>query len=225
MNIMKNKLHWAIAAIMLFGFGLLSGCYPNDDLTNSESDIVKTNYSDTVNFSRINTYYLPDTILPVKDKDDTTTVKENMYTELILSEIEKNMTDYGYTRITELDSANPPDVLMLASSVVTVNYAAGYIPGWGWGGYPGWGWGYPGWGYYPPYYSPGYVYSYSYTMGSVLIDMLDPYHPYVVEGDTVLPVYWDAAFTGLLQGSLIEDRIKTNIDQAFKMSPYLKEGK
>lgn len=213
---MRNKLHWAIAAIMLFGFGLLSGCYPNDDLTNSESDIVKTNYSDTVNFSRINTYYLPDTILPVRDKDDTTTVKKNMYTDLILSEIEKNMTDYGYTRITELDSANPPDVLMLASSVVTINYAAGYIPGWGWG--------YPGWGYYPPYY-PGYIYTYSYTMGTVMIDMLDPYHPYVNEGDTVLPVYWDAAFTGLLQGNLIEDRIKTSIDQAFEMSPYLKDGK
>ena len=65
---MKNKLQWAIAAIMLFGFGLLSGCYPNDDLTNSESDIVKTNYSDTVDFSRISTYYLHDTIYLLRTK-------------------------------------------------------------------------------------------------------------------------------------------------------------
>ncbi len=224
---MRNKFKWAIAALVLVGVGLLSGCYPNDDLTNSESDIVKTSFSDTVDFSRLNSYYLPDTIFPIKDKDDTTTVKKNKYTDLIISQIVNNMADYGYTRITELDSTNPPDVLLIASSVVTVNYQAGYIPGWGWGGYPGWGWGYPGWGwgYYPPYYDPGYIYTYSYTMGTVNIDMLDPYNPYVNEGDTALPVYWDASFTGLLQGSLIEDRIRTNIDQAYKMSPYLKDGK
>lgn len=223
---MKNKLNWAIALVMLFSFGLLTGCYPDDDLTNSESDIIKTTYSDTVDFSRLDTYFLPDTIFPIRDKDDTTTVKKNKYTDLILSEIVKNMTDYGYARITEFDSTNPPDVLLIASSVVTVNYQAGYIPGWGWGGYYGWGWGYPGWGwgYYPPY-NPGYIYTYSYTMGSVNIDMLDPYNPFVKDGDTALPVYWDAAFTGLLQGNLIEDRIKSNINKAFELSPYLKEGK
>jgi len=55
--------------------------------------------------------------------------------------------------------------------------------------------------------------------------MTDPWNPIEVKGDTVMPVYWDATITGLLQGNLIEDLIKTNIDKAFDLSTYLKKGK
>ena len=216
---MKNKLQWAFAVIILFGIGLFSSCYPNDDLTNSESDIVMTNYVDTVHFDRIKSYYLPDTILPIRDKDDTSKVDKNPYTEDIIAGIAKNLNAFGYQRIITPDTNNLPDVVVLASSVssTTTSVWYPYYPGWG---YPGYGW----WGgYYPPYYGGGYVSSY--TMGTLKINMLDPWNPVVVEGDTVMPVYWDATIHGLLQGSEIKSRINKNIDQAFEMSAYLKEGK
>jgi len=223
MIIMKNRLQWAVVALMLFGIGLFSSCYPNDDLTNSDSDIVATNYDDTVQFDRIQTYFLPDTIIPMRDKDDTSEVDKNPYTSTIINSIVKNMDAYGYQRIVNPDTNNLPDVVLLASSVSTTTTSVWYpyYPGWDWWyGYPGYGW----WGgYYPPYYGGGYVSSY--TMGTLKINMMDPWQYNVVEGDTVMPVYWDATIHGLLQGSEIENRIKKNIDKAFEMSAYLKEGK
>ncbi len=223
MVIMKNKLRWAVATLMLLGIGLLSSCYPNDDLTNSESDIVMTSYSDTVHFDLIHTYFLPDTIIPMRDKDDTSKVEENPYKTTIINQIVKNMDEYGYQRIENPDSSNLPDVILIASAVSTTNTSVWYpyYPGWDWWyGYPGYGW----WGgYYPPYYGGGYITSY--TTGTLKINMMNPWKYDVVEGDTIMPVYWDATIHGLLQGSQIDNRIKTNIDQAFKLSPYLKEGK
>jgi len=223
--IMK-KFQWAISMLLLSGIGLLSSCYPNDDITNSETDIVMTQFVDTVHFDRLQTYFLPDTVLPIKSPDDTSTYKKNPYTDLIISTIADNMDAFGYQRIMEPDSNNLPDILVIASSLksttTTVWYP--YYPGWGWWG---WGWSsrYYGWwgGYYPPYYGGPYVSSY--TTGTVKINMTDPWNPIEVKGDTVMPVYWDATITGLLQGNLIEDRIKTNIDKAFDLSTYLKKGK
>jgi len=222
MVIMKNKLQWAVAVLMLFGIGLFSSCYPNDDLTNSDSDIIMTNYNDTVHFDQIQTYFLPDTIVPLRDKDDTSKVDKNPYTSTIINSIVKNMNAYGYQRIENPDENNLPDVVLLAAAVSTTNTSVWY-PSYPY--YPGWDWwyGYPGWGYYPPYYGGGYATSY--TMGTLKINMMDPWTYDVIEGDTVMPVYWDAAIHGLLQGNEIENRIEANIDKAFELSPYLKEGK
>jgi hypothetical protein len=55
--------------------------------------------------------------------------------------------------------------------------------------------------------------------------MIDPWNPIEIENDTVAPAYWDAMINGLLQGNNIEQRIMSNIDKAFELSPYLKEGK
>jgi hypothetical protein len=179
---------------------------------------------DTVDFSRIQTYFLPDSVYPIKTEDDTTTYEQNPYTDQIISTIAENMSSYGYQRITEPDTNNLPDVIVYASSLVstTVSVWYPYYPGWDW-----W-WGYPGWGYYPPYYPPyygGYPYVSSYTMGTLKITMLDPWNPIVIEGDTVIPSYWSATINGLLQGNQIEERIERNIDKSFELSPYLKEGK
>ena len=95
------------------------------------------------------------------------------------------MTKYGYTRITEVDTANPPDLLLTAAAISVTTVSVGwwypYYPGWGWGWYksadasrgedywyrypgyypPGWGWG------GVPYYS-------SYTTGTLLMEMANP---------------------------------------------------
>lgn len=135
---MKNKIQLAIYVLLFSGIGLLSSCYPNDDITNSETDIIMTQFVDTVHFDRIQTYFLPDTVLPIKSPDDTTTYKKNPYTDLIISTISDNLDAFGYQRIMEPDSNNLPDILVIASSLksTTTSVWYPYYPGWGW-----WGWG------------------------------------------------------------------------------------
>jgi hypothetical protein len=94
--------------------------------------------------------------------------------------------------------------------------------------YDNW-WNYWG-GYYDPFY-PGYgfgwnpyyprLFAYSYTTGSVIIEMLDPNNPNMNQRQ--IPSVWAASLSGLLSGSPVnlQNRIINGADQAFKQSPYL----
>ncbi len=228
---MKSNLHKVIMLFLLAGAALLTSCYPDDDITVSESDIVVTAKDDTVNFANIKTYYMPDKVFLIDTTEDTEPIE---YENEILTQIAINMANYGYTRI--MDTVNAQDSIdvviiptAIKSTVTSIWYPYyPYYPGWDdwfwWG--PGWGYYPPGWGYYPPgYYPPyypGYPYVSQYTMGTVMIDMIDPWKPQEIAPDTtVYPNYWEAAIHGLLQGNDIQQRIKDRIDKAFELSPYL----
>jgi hypothetical protein len=82
-----------------------------------------------------------------------------------------------------------------------------------------WGW----WGYWGPGWNPRYPWGggvYSWTTGTVIIDMLNPISNPVFPN---IPAVWNAMFNGLVSGSdeSILRRIETNIDQAFIQSDYL----
>jgi hypothetical protein len=92
-------------------------------------------------------------------------------------------------------------------------YYGGY---WGyWGGY------YGGWGGWYPYYPTGVTYSYS--IGTVFILMVDP-HKTATDGKPVPPI-WIAGLNGLADKSTNSNRITKGVDQAFAQSQYLGEGK
>ncbi len=130
--------------------------------------------------------------------------------------------------------ADEPDLMIAVAAIsvttVTVGWWYPYYPGWGWG----WGWyksserdtdywygGYPG--YYPPGWGWGGVpYYSSYTTGTLLMEMSNPEDYRVVDGDTVVPMYWAGAVSGVLSGGDNTSRISGGIDQAFLQSPYLK---
>jgi hypothetical protein len=229
MRMMRSKLHLdkLLIFVMVAGLGLLSSCYPDDDITVSESDIIMTTKDDSVDFNQIMTYYMPDKVFVVDTSDEEEPIE---YEDLILGEIANNMQAYGYERIMDtVDAENNIDVVLIATAYKTTVTSIWYpyypyYPGWddwywwspGWGYYPpGWGYYPPGWGYYPPYVS-------QYTVGTVKIDMLDPWKPDEIAPDTIVyPTYWMAAIQGLLQGSNIDDRIKEDIQKAFELSPYL----
>ena len=223
---MKSNLRKLILLFLVAGVAVLSSCYPDSDITTEQSDIVITTKDDSVDFSKIKTYYLPEKVFIV----DTTDADEPIeHEQLILSEIESNLNDYGYERITDTTNAEDNiDVIVIATAYKTTVTSIWYpyypyYPGWGWDwwGYPGWGYYPPGWGYYPPGYYPPYVTQF--TMGSVKIDMVDPWKTIEVSSDTIIhPNYWMAGVHGLLQGGNVENRIKTSINQAFEQSPYLK---
>lgn len=110
-----------------------------------------------------------------------------------------------------------------------VNYFTNYHdnPYWWWG-YPGYNWWYGYWGnwtgawngwYYP------YPVVYSYSVGSLLVELVNLKAPLPKSADAKLPVLWTAYMTGLLSGSdKVNIELSTRaIEQAFVQSPYLKK--
>jgi len=238
-NIFQMK-KWLIQIFLLFvlpiGILMLDGCYPNDSITVNQSDIILTGYYDSVNFKTLSTYYLPDTIFPVRD--DTTDKTPIKNSEEILGQIEKNMQSYGYTRVYYNDTVTKdPDLMIAVAAISTTTVSVGwwypYYPGWGWG----WGWykssqadrgtdywyGYPG--YYPPGWGWGGVpYYSSYTTGTLLMEMTNPADYRVIDNDTVTPMYWAGGLNGILSSGSDLTRIENGIDQAFEQSPYLRNN-
>ena len=223
------------ATLFIGGIALLEGCYPNDSISTSETDIVLTGYYDSVDFKSLKTYYMPDTIFTIRE--DTTDKDPIPNEQDYLDAVASNLKTLGYERIAEVDSANPPDVMVSVAGILVTNVTVGwwypYYPGWGWG----WYWKsssaerstdywYP---YYPGYYPPGWgwggiPYYSSYTTGTLLMEMSDPDDIRVIDNDTVVPLYWAGALNGVMSSSASGDkaRVLNGIDQAFDQSPYLK---
>ena len=96
---------------------MLSSCYPDDSISPTETDIVVTNYYDSVTFSNYSNYYMPDTILPL----DTASIPKDQPKALILGTIATNMESMGYTRIDGSDTTITPHLVVIASSIITKN--------------------------------------------------------------------------------------------------------
>jgi hypothetical protein len=189
----------------------MEGCYPNNDLTISDSDVVLTSYNDEINFNSLTTYYMPDTVLPIFEPGTVTDV-DNPYQETMLDAVARNMDSYGYTRV--LSPANTADVAVVLSVMTSTTVSSGWY-------YPYYGWGY--WGWYYPYYPPT-TYYVSYTTGTVVIEMFDPEN-YTIEGsDTIVKRYWTVAMNGILESSTtdMKNRIESSINQAFIQTPQIK---
>ncbi len=234
---MLKKLSFAQSLVVIIISSIvisLSSCYPSDNISVSETDIVMASYYDTVDFKKLKTYFMSDTVYPVRDDtSDHSLIKSN---DLIISVIAENMTASGYERIFAGDTTIP-DIRISSAAIsvttVSVGYWYPYYPGWGWG----WGYGwkksssrntdyyYPG---YPGYYPPGYWWGYptysSYTTGTLLIEMANPLDYRVVEGDTVTPIYWASGINGVLSSGSNDDRIKKGINKAFELSPEIKNN-
>ena len=180
-----------------------------------EDYLVYTDYDQQADFSDVETFYLPDSILVIGNADKTEYWKDADAMAIIGTVVGK-LDDAGYTRTEDKDAAS---VGIQLSYVRKVTYFVGYD-------YPYWWW------YYPYYWTPGYwgdwlgwhypygVY-YGYTAGSLLTEMLD------LEADQQsgkkLPVIWDSFAGGLLTGdsSLNLQRTLDAVEQAFVQSPYL----
>ncbi len=218
MKIQKLLKNFALAALVVSGLAFLESCYPDDSLSISETDVVYTNYYDSAQplFKNYSLYYMPDTVYNI---DTTKNAKKIENQALILNDIATNMTNMGYLRVAGDDTTVTPDLVVVASGIISDNISVYYwYPyyggGWGWDYWGGYGWGYPG--YYPPvpYYS-------SYTTGTLRMEIFNPSDIRIVKNDTINPVYWTSGINGVLEGSQITERITKGINQAFDQSPYL----
>ncbi len=212
-------------AATILGMALtLSACYPiTSSLETEDFDAVITLFDPNADFGAMRTYALPDSVVHLADGSTV----NRLFDALILSEVEANMNALGFTRIAEPDDDNPADVYILVS-VATSDWEVyreyPWNPYWGW--YPYWPCCYGGgWGIYYPWYPTSGV-AYTYTTGSVLVDMIDPVRAVLL--DEQLPSIWLGVINGLLDGSqqvnpLATNRISQGIDQMFNQSPYLQK--
>jgi hypothetical protein len=221
-KLLKLLLSASIITVLIFS---LNSCYNDYGLTTQDYDLVSSFFKKGVDFKKFQTFTLLDTVVRLTNDGKPPTDVDTRFDSQILDDVERNLKNYGYTEIKpeNVDSTNQPDVFILVSSVSSTNYA--YSPGywWGWwGGYPGWpGYG-PGWGGYYPWYPGGTVYSY--TTGSLFIDMLDPVD--IDIENKRINLQWGSVINGLLDDNAanLSRRIKEAIDQSFTQSPYLNQN-
>lgn len=206
---------------------ILSGCYPDNGLVVEDLDLAITYYDTEKDFSKLNTFFLYDTVVHIT-LEDTVSRK---YDEHILSQLRQNFINNGWEEITDTtNNKNNIDAVVLASVISQeFNYYYWYDY-WYW--YP-WDWFYyPNssyyYNYYPGYY-PGYVY-YSYTIGTVFCQLIDIKSLYAEEPqnnkiDVRVPILWTGAINGILSGSKtnIDSRITKQMKQLFDQSPYLQK--
>ena len=211
---------------------LLASCQKDPDMSKLDNDfVVYTDHDSKADFKSFTTFYVPDSVLLIGSSEKpqywTATEADDIITTLI-----GNMESRGYTRTMDKESA---DLGLQVSFVENVNYFTNwyndYNNNYWWWGYPGYwtpnywrpGWG-PSWGYdWHDWYYP-YATVYSYSVGSLLAEMVDLKSP-APKADTKLPVIWTAYMSGLLSGS---DKLDTQLciralDQAFVQSSYLRK--
>jgi len=210
-----KKIHFLALALAAVAFG---ACQKEPSISGLQKDyLVYTAYDNDTDFSALETYYLPDSILLIGNSDKTEYWKDADALEIV-GTVAAKMDAMGYTRLDEKQDA---DVGLQLSYVQKVTYFVGYD-------YPYWWW------YYPYYWTPGYwgdwigwhypyrVY-YGYTAGTLLMEMLD----LKTEGDSSkkLPVIWDSFIGGLRTSSqkINQQRTLTAVEQAFEQSPYLEK--
>ncbi|RHJ83250.1 DUF4136 domain-containing protein [Parabacteroides sp. AM08-6] len=202
---------------------LLASCQKDPDMSKLSDDfVVFTDYSKDAKFDSFTTFYIPDSVMVIgnSEKAEFWSAAE---ADDIVTTLVSGMQGRGYTRTT--DKANA-DLGIQVSFIKNVNYFTNYTDNsYWWWGYPGYNWWYGYWGtgwngwYYP------YPIVYSYSVGSLLVEIVNLKAAQSTSADTKLPVLWTAYMTGLLSGSdKVNIKLSTRaIEQAFVQSPYLKK--
>jgi hypothetical protein len=201
---MKHFKLFSLLALVV----LMAGCYPNGPEYVDQYDLVYSNYDSQYDFTAKHTYAIPDKIMKITDGlingDDPTFIKDT-YAIPMLNQINKNMTDFGWTKVTKDQN---PDVVLNPVAYELTTYSYWYA-----GGY--WGWWYGGW-YYP------YPVVTSYSTGSLIVTMTDPKE---MSADDKARAVWSFVVNGLLEGTSADftARFTKGINQAFEQSQYLKK--
>lgn len=213
---------------------LLTSCYPEQYENIEDLDIVQTRYDEEFDFNSKSYFLLADTVPVISahagyEKSENEIELDNA----IIGEVANQLTLAGYTQLSQADTSNNEkmnNAVVILVSRATESYTEYYYDYYNygytyWDGFFGLDYYYPGY-YWRNYYPWGFPVSFSYSVGTVIIEMLDPSAPYdidVGESEVSFPVRWMAVLNGLAELSYenTEDRIIDGIDQAFAQSPYL----
>jgi hypothetical protein len=197
----KRSLGTTLSLMLLFSAlaFVLYSCFPGDEITAADTDIVATFFDKEVNFSTKLTYAIRDSITRL-DEEGNPTDETGPYDDDVIQKIKTKLENAGFDLV-----VNPADADVIV--LVFANKST-WVSG---GCYSSW------YSWYYPYYGWCYPVYYTYETGSLLIAMLDPNY---TEQKSAL---WVAAINGIMEDTNagILDRVYKGIDQAFTQSPYL----
>jgi len=207
----------------------LTACSP-DSLSYTDTDVVVTVRDLGRSYAPYRTFALPDEVIDVcnlpapgaggaagaagaggsddSGSDSDCQELEHDFDEEILAEIRHNLDELGFD---EVAADENPDVMLLPAAVAQES-----------------------WYVYYPYCDYWYGYCFDYPWGPTAVSYpMGTLAMYMVswrDADSAtqkIPVIWLGVVSGLMSGSheLDQDRIETNIGQAFAQSAYLGEGK
>jgi len=203
-NVRQSMLLITVAALSMLFF---NACYSDYGMTTADYDVVTTLYDPNYDFTKDSTYTMPDTIIHIVEEGEKSELSRK-YDSFILEQVASHMNLRGFTRIAD-PTATVPDVVIIIRATAVEHYAA--YSSYYYGGY----WG----GWYYPWYGGTTVYTYS--TGTVLIDMLDVENIDIEK--EIYPTAWIAGINGLLGDTSTgtKTRLSTSIGQAFVQSPYI----
>lgn len=211
---------WAIPIVLL-----MASCFPEYDATLEEMDLAITRVSDDQSFEEYHTFYMYDTVMYVLEDEEDLEDIDRTHDAQIISETRQHLLDLGWTEITDTtDLKDNADVAIMLSALAVDVYF--YYTYW-WDYWYWWDWyfWYPGYPIYPVY--PSYP-SYGYSVGTVMVDMLDLKNFDSAQKNAEKPkidVIWSGAVNGILSGSdaSISQRLTKQMNQVFIQSPYLQK--
>lgn len=202
--------------LVILAILLLASCRktPNFDQLSSQF-IVNTNRDLQADFSSYKTYYISDTVLYIGDKGnggDSTLPAE--FAQQLVKVVKDSMAARGYVLAPRGDAGNHPDLGLSLSVVKNITIVIESYPGW-WD--PWYGGCY--WYYCYPYYYP-WTAIYSYTTGTVLLNMYDIKN---ATSHEEIKGIWNITSLGAI-GSSPQTNISYGVEslqQGFKQSPYV----
>lgn len=211
-------------------FALIASCSPEYDATLEEMDLAITRYDDDQSFSGYNTFYLEDTVIYIVEDDEDLDDIDRTHDAQIISQVRQNLLNMGWTEVTNpnnLQTEADVSIMLSALAVDMYYYYTYWWDYWDWWYWGGWYPGFPGYPWYPGFPGIGYP-SYGYTVGTVMIDMLDLKNiqiPTDPEEHPRVDIIWTGAVNGILAGSdaSISNRLGKGLDQVFTQSPYLEK--
>ncbi len=166
--------------------------------------IVVTNHDAKAVWASYNTYYLPGFVGEIGD-DPLDSILDAGQSAPILDAIRANMNARGYT---ETLNSNTADIGIDVVTITTTTVGTYY---------PGYWWGYGGYYPYYPYYP--YTYTYSYSTGTLIMDLIDLKNADDVTGRA--GALWTSFSNGVL-GTTSDTKLAVDaINQSFVQSPYI----
>lgn len=206
-----KKLFFLFSAVLAF-----AACEKEADMDKLDNRyLVYTNHDPQTDFRASGTYYLPDSILLIGDKEKAEYWKDEHAQEILRAYVE-NMDRRGFARTTRREEAG---LGLQVSYVKSTYYFTDYgSPEWWWN-YPGY-WNVPYWGNWGGWYYP-YAVSYTYSTGAFITELLNLRAPQ--GANQQLPVVWTSYMSGLLSGSSsVNTRLAVQaVNQSFAQSDYL----
>jgi hypothetical protein len=204
---MKNTL------LILFSVLLLGACRKVPDFDQLSSDfIVSTSLDQSANFGNYKTFYIADTVEYIGGVGADSIIVGDKALQLV-NAVKTNLTSRGYTFT---GRNNKPDLGLTLTAIKDINVIISGYPGW-WDGY----WGGCYWYYWCyPYYYP-WTSVYTYTTGTVILNMYDLKN---AATNQQIKGLWNTTGLGAL-GTGGTSNVQLGIDainQGFTQSPYIK---